>query len=309
MRIAVVGAGAIGSFFGASLAASGNDVMLVDIQPAQIEAIRANGVTVRRASGDQRVAVHAGTAEAFSAVADLVLLCTKTFASAQALHSVAHLIGPATLGLTLQNGVGNGTRMSGFIPPERVAVGVTTWPADLEAPGVVSVRGEGEVRLWSHDGHSHAWIPGLVAVFAAAGLECQADRDVQSRIWEKVAFNAAMNSIACITGLSVGGMARCEEARQLAAQVSSEVAAVAVASGVPVDSSRIEDSIRFAYAHHAGHKPSMLQDLIAGRPTEIEAINGEVSRLGRSLGVDARTVEALARLVRVLETKRAEGLS
>ena len=134
-----------------------------------------------------------------------------------------------------------------------------------------------------------------------AGLAAEADAEIRVAIWEKVAFNAALNSIAAVTGLSVGGM-DAPAGRRIAAAVVGEVVATAAAAGIELlDPDRIGGKIDFALANHRGHKASMLQDLLAGRPTEIEAINGAVARAAAAAGVATPVTSTLADLVRLIE--------
>ena len=178
----------------------------------------------------------------------------------------------------------------------------SNWPAELQAPGHVVCRGTGETRLWSLDGVAHAWIGQVIHALNAARLNCNADPAVEVSIWEKVAFNAAMNSIAAVSRLPVGALADSANGRTLAAAVVKEVAAVAHARGIAVDPARISHSVEFAFANHREHRPSMLQDLLAGRATEIEAINGAVVEAARPYNVDVSTTKTLAHLVRLIES-------
>jgi len=140
----------------------------------------------------------------------------------------------------------------------------------------------------------------VAAMFSAAGLGAAADAAVQVAVWEKVAFNAALNSIAAVTGLTVGGM-DAPAGRRIAGAVVGEVVATAAATGIALDPERIAAKVDFALANHRGHKASMLQDLLAGRPTEIEAINGAVTRAAAAAGIPVPVTSTLADLVRLIE--------
>lgn len=298
MKIAVLGAGAMGSLFGGCLAQAGFEVQLVDVNVAHIDAVRAAGLRLEDDGGDRRVPVAIGRAAEFDAPVDLLVVFTKGPYTEAALQSAAHLVGPSTWAMTLQNGLGNGERLAAHVAPGRVIVGMTNWPADYRGPGHVHSHGDGEVRLWTFDGHEDAQVEAIAAALTQAGLNAHADREVTAAIWEKAAFNAAMNSIASVTGFTVGQMADDPDIPGLAASIVEEAAAVALARGVAVSPERITRSVRHAYAEHRPHKPSMLQDILAGRPTEIESINGAIVEQARLAGVKAPTIEALARLVR-----------
>ncbi|MCC6194048.1 MAG: ketopantoate reductase family protein, partial [Burkholderiales bacterium] len=234
---------------------------------------------------------------------DLLVVFTKGPQTKAALASARHLAGAGTWALTLQNGLGTGERLGEVFPRERILIGMTNWPADLRGPGHVSSHGAGEVRLWTLAGHEHPFIATVSQALSRAGLACTADAGVVVAIWEKATFNAAMNSIASVTGFDVGGMADDPDIQALVRTVLDECTAVAQASGVPVSRERIDEAVRHAFATHRPHKPSMLQDILAGRATEIESINGAIVEHAQRAGVAAPAVRALLQLVRARERK------
>lgn len=309
MKVAVLGAGAMGSFFGARLAESGADVFLIDVNAAHIEAVRRDGLRLVTDEGDRQVPAAIGTAASFSSKLDLLIVFTKAIHTVKALASVTHLMGPDTCALTLQNGLDNGDRIASAVARERILIGMTTWPADLHAPGHVISHGAGEVRLWGLEGEDTALREAVRALLDQAGLNCQLDPQVDVAIWEKVAFNAAMNSIAAVTGFTVGEMADDPGIRGLAHSVIEETVRVAHACGVVLSLERIDVALRHAFTGHRAHKPSMLQDMLASRPTEIDAINGRIVERGRAAGIQVPVVETLARLVRAQERRAGVGSS
>ena len=302
MKIAVVGAGAMGGLFGGLLAASGQDVCLIDVARAHLQAMAADGLLLETDAGARRVPVKAGLAESFSGLRDLILVFTKGPHTEAAMRTAAHLAGPQTRVLTVQNGLGNAARIAAALPSARLLIGMTSWPADLAAAGHVTSHGHGEVRIWTADGSADDALPGIVAVLTAAGLNCIADPLVEVAIWEKVAFNAAMNSVSAVTRLPVGPIADSPQGRALVAAVIDEVAAVAQASGVAVDAARVHGAVAKAFVGHRAHKASMLQDVLAGRRTEIEQINGAVLAIGQTVGVATPVTQVLCDLVRIVDS-------
>jgi 2-dehydropantoate 2-reductase len=151
------------------------------------------------------------------------------------------------------------------------------------------------------DGGSDAALTALAAALDAAGLPCAVDPDAVVAIWEKVAFNVALNSLCAVTQRTVGGLGSAAEGRGLAHAVASEVLAVAQAEGLAVLPKRTHTTIDHALDHHGGHKPSMLQDLLAKRPTEIETLNGAVVRIAERHGIAVARTEALYALVKMAE--------
>ncbi|MBW8468294.1 MAG: 2-dehydropantoate 2-reductase [Thiobacillus sp.] len=302
MNITIVGAGAMGSLFGGLLAERGHSVTLIDVNEAHLGAIRSQGLLLHTDAGPRHIRnLSACRPNESLEVPYLLMVFTKTLHTTQALQGVRHLIGDRTHVLSLQNGLGNVEKITEFVPVERVLVGVTTWPADLVGPGEVHSYGQGGVRLMSADGRDHALIAAVVTAFSDAGLLARKDEAVWGAIWEKVAFNAALNCICGVSGCTVGQVGDLAESRVLAHAVVSEVLAVAQAHGVEVKPDSVHATVDHALDHHKDHKPSMLQDLLAGRATEIDAICGSVLRKGRSLGVATRLTEAIYALVRLKE--------
>ncbi|WP_175537048.1 ketopantoate reductase family protein [Ralstonia sp. NFACC01] len=302
MKIAILGAGAMGSLFGGLLAEADQHVTLLDINDAHLHAIAAHGLRLETATGDRHVrnlqALRPGDA---TDVPDLVIVFTKAMHTRTALASVRHLIGESTHVLTLQNGLGNVEALASLVRRARVFVGVTTWPADLAGPGHVRSHGSGVIRLMSADGERPPILARVVDALSAAGLNCQADDNVWGAVWEKVAFNAALNPLCTVLNQPVDAISAVEDGPALALTIVDEVLAVARASGINVDAAKVSDNVRHAIVAHRGHKPSMLQDVLAGRPTEIESINGAVVATARRHGVPVPHTETLMQLVRLVQ--------
>ncbi len=298
-KIAIVGAGAMGSLFAARLALDGAQVTVIDVDAERLSAIAADGITLQDDAGVHVARVGASQAATFIGPVDLVIVFTKTLHTVAAVHSVSHLAGEATFALTLQNGIGNAEALAEVFGADRVLAGAASLPADLHPPAHVSSHGAGEIWLGALTAGGAATATAVAARFNCAGLLTQVDATVMIRIWEKLAFNAALNAIATITGFTVGDM-NSAEGRRIATSVAGEVAAVAHASGIAVDTAAILARIDHALSTHGPHKASMLQDRLAGRPTEIEAINGAVVRAGLALGVATPVTATLADLVRMM---------
>ncbi len=302
MKIAILGAGAMGSLFGGLLAEADKHVTLLDINDAHLHAIAAHGLRLETDRGDRRVrnlqALRPGDA---TEVPDVLIVFTKAMHTRAALASVRHLIGASTHVLTLQNGLGNVEALASVVPQERIFVGVTTWPADLAGPGHVRSHGAGVIRLMTADGTPRPMLARVVDTLSAAGLNCQSDANVWGAVWEKVAFNAALNPLCTVLNQPVDALGAVEDGPMLALTIVDEVLAVARASGITVDAAKVNDNVRHAIVAHRGHKPSMLQDVLAGRPTEIESINGAVVATARRHGVPVPHTETLMQLVRLVQ--------
>ena len=304
MKIAILGAGAMGSLFGGLLAEADQHVTLLDINDAHLQAITTHGLRLETDTGDRHVrnlqALRPGDA---TDVPDLLIVFTKAMHTRAALASVRHLIGESTHVLTLQNGLGNVEALASVVPQERIFVGVTTWPSDLAGPGHVRSHGAGAIRLMTADGAQRPLLTPVVDTLSAAGLNCQADANVWGAVWEKVAFNAALNPLCTVLNQPVDALGAVEDGPTLALSIVDEVLTVARASGITVNAAKVSDNVRHAIVAHRGHKPSMLQDVLAGRPTEIESINGAVVATARRHGVPVPHTETLMQLVRLVQAR------
>lgn len=304
MKIAILGAGAMGSLFGGLLAETGEQVTLLDINDAHLAAIAAHGLRLETDTGDRRVrSLQALRPSQATQVPDLLIVFTKAMHTRAALASVRQLIGPSTYVLTLQNGLGNVEALGSVVPQERILVGVTTWPADLAGPGHVRSHGAGVIRMMTADGADRPMLERVVHALSDAGLQCRVDANVWGAVWEKVAFNAALNPLCTVLNRPVDALGAVEDGPALALTIVEEVLAVARASGVSVDAVKVSDNVRHAIVAHRGHKPSMLQDVLAGRPTEIESINGAVVVAARRHGVRVPHTETLMQLVRLVQAQ------
>ena len=316
MNIAMLGAGAMGCLFGGLLAESGRQVTLLDIDDAHLEAIRRSGLRLESDQGDRRIhGMTVARPEHHRQPPDLLILFTKSLHTDAALRSVAPLLRAPARVLTLQNGLGNLEAVSRHVDPARILVGMTTWPADLAGPGHVRSHGGGVIRMWpargsggdgAGDANVDTDVMHIATVLNDAGLQCEVDPNVWKAIWEKVAFNAALNSLCAVSGCAVGQLANVDDGPMLARTVVSEVVAVARASGVDADAAACHASVAHAIAHHRSHKPSMLQDVLAGRPTEIETINGEVVARARAAGVPVPHTALLLGLVRLIQARQSD---
>lgn len=302
-KILIVGAGAMGCLFGARLVQAGRDVVLVDVWREHIDAINADGLKFESDGREQIVRMRAGLAADIDFQPDVVIVFTKTLHTAAALESIRRLMGESTCLLTLQNGLGNADVAAEFVPLERVMHGTTNYPSDLIGPGRVSSHGSGYVRIYGADGKCRPVNEAVAQLLNNAGFNCELDADVERAIWEKAAFNAALNSLTAVTGMNVGAVGANASGRTLAGQIVAETAAVAKASNIAVDEKAVLQSIDTAFAEHADHEPSMLQDIKHGRATEIAAINGAIAEQARRTGIAVPVTETLFHLVRMIEQR------
>jgi 2-dehydropantoate 2-reductase len=300
--ILIVGAGAMGCLFASRLAGAGFAVTLVEVDRDRRAAIAGSGLILRDDNGESHVFPRAATAAEVSGAIDLVLLFTKGVHSRAAVESISHLAVQSPIILTLQNGVGNGEIIAETFGPSNVLVGTAHVPAEIELPNTVVSHGFGHLCVggFNEAGRVHA---GEVAnVLRSAGFATTVSEDVHATIWEKLAFNAALNPLAMITGAR-NSMMNNEHGRAVANSIVAETVAVGAVKGIALDGATIMATVNQALAEHGHHKASMLQDHEAGRPTEIEFINGAIVREGFRLGVATPANAMIASVVRLIEVR------
>jgi 2-dehydropantoate 2-reductase len=300
VTVAVLGAGALGSYIGGRLAEQGAQVVLIGRDAARLAVIARDGIRIEDDRGDRLVRVRAARAAELDEPVGLIIVLTKAIDTAAAIESMRHLIGPDTWAVTLQNGIGNGETIAAVVPPARVAIGMTDIPAGLQGAAHVRSPGRGTIRLWSMDGADSAALRAIETLLAGAGFNCVATREIATDIWEKVAFNGALNALGAITRRTNGELDN-PDGRAIAHAVVDEAVAAVTALGVPVERARILAKIDGALTQHRAHKGSMLQDVLAGRPTEIDFINGAIVRAAERAGLAAPVNQTLVRLVHLIE--------
>jgi 2-dehydropantoate 2-reductase len=301
--VAIVGAGAMGCLFAARLGECGARVTVVDVDHERLSIIGRDGITLTDDNGSRVIAVRAALAAEVAPPVDLVLLFTKGTHSAVAIRSVAHLAASKPIALTLQNGIGNADLLAESFGAEHVLLGTAHVPADLTAPASVVTHGFGTVELGGFSARAHIFAPTVVELLRSAGFNTHVAGDINATVWEKVAFNAALNAAGMICQVPNAGINNAP-GRRLATKVVEETVRVAAAAGIRIDGERIGATIDAALREHAHHKASMLQDRERGRPTEIEMINGAIAREGARLGVSTPICDTLTDLVRIIELAR-----
>lgn len=306
LSVAVVGAGAMGCLFAARMAEAGARVTVIDVDARRLDAIRSRGIVLTDDAGTRAVSVHAARADDFSEPVDLLLLFTKGMHSAAAIASMAHLRHRVSVALTLQNGVGNAELLAGAFGADRVLMGTALIPADLTGPCSVETHGFASLQLGAF-GNAGAETMDLVgALLERSGFAVHRHGAIAVALWEKVAFNAALNATGMICEVPNAGLDN-PAGRRIATAVVDETVAVAASKGLTVDREGILAHIDAALREHGAHKASMLQDREAGRPGEIETINGAIAAEGRKAGVATPVCDTLTDLVRIIETASPIG--
>ena len=235
--------------------------------------------------GERTLEVNAVSDISRMPVSDVVVIFTKSMYTMDAITKAVPIIGRDTAVLTLQNGLGNIEAIREATGNNPVIAGVTNYASDLLKPGRVELKGSGVTKMMALDEGAREKAARLVGLLCAVGHNAMLSDDVLIDIWEKVAFNAALNTTTAITGLTVGGVGSLSESRQLLFDISSEVVMVAKAEGINASESHVHGIIESVFDPEMSgdHKTSMLQDRILKRNTEIEAVCGRAVQIGRSM--------------------------
>ena len=302
MKIAIVGAGAMGSVYAGLLGSAGHEVWAVDRWAEHIDAIRRRGLRVEGASGDRVVPIQATTDAAEPGEAELVVIATKAMDVAAAAEQARPLVGENTLVLSIQNGLGGPDIAAGVLGEERVAVGVAGgFGAAVIEPGHVHHNGFELVRLGERAGPVTPRIEAAAGVWRSAGFTVRTYDDVGRLVWEKLICNVAFSGTCSILGRTIGEVIADEAAWDVSSCCATEAFQVALAQGIGLGFDDPVEYVRDFGLAIPDAKPSMLLDLEAGRRTEVDFINGAIPRAGRDVNVKAPCNETVSTLVRALE--------
>lgn len=310
-RVAVVGAGAVGSFYGAMLARAGHAVVLIG-RPAHVEAIRRDGLKLEMGGRTETIALDASSELGAARGADLVLVSVKSSDTDAVSRALAPLLERAAVVVSLQNGVENADAIARHVDATVVPAVVYVATA-MPAPGVVRHHGRGDLvvgartRAAAGDAALGERLEALVAFFATAGVAVTISADVVAELWSKLMVNCAYNAISALAQAPYGEMAALAPIRELQRTVVGEVVAVAAASGVELPlAAAIEAMERIAPAMPA-QLSSTAQDVARKKPSEIDHLNGFIVRRGREVGVATPVNQALHALVKLVESRHARA--
>jgi 2-dehydropantoate 2-reductase len=311
VKITIAGSGAMGCRYGAALFAAGHDVTLLDGWAEHVAAINDGGLRVTDEAGTRVLPVRAALFPAVADPAELVIVFTKATATAAVAAASAGAIGPATLLLTLQNGLGNIEALRAHAPDERLLAGVSMYGTELVGPGHITALGTGETHFGPVSVSGVAAAESVGAALSSAGIPTRVTSDALGVIWAKVAFNCVMNTVCSIGSIPVSALALYDDFDSLAMSILTEIEAVARAEGVFVDTAAALGVMKAQFDPSASgtHLASMLQDLMNGRRTEIAQLNGAIAERAARHGLEAPANALIARLIGLLEVTWARRVS
>ena len=300
MKIAVMGAGAVGGYFGALLHRGGLDVTLI-ARGRHLEAIKAHGLRIKSTQGDLTVPAKAvGDPRAVGPV-DLILFCVKSYDTESAARQCLPIVQESTAILCLQNGVDNEEKIAMVAGGEKVLGGVAYIGAGVSEPGVVVHTAEGRIVFGEMRGGVSERVRRLEQIFRDAGFPAEVSSNIQAILWGKLCWNAAFNALNTLVGGDVRVLVERPETRTLARQVMEEVRAVANANNVPLSADLAERLLTWTDTAAGSMKTSTRQDLEAGKRLEVEALNGAVVRKGEAAGVPTPFNFALYALLKAID--------
>ncbi|MBN1888242.1 MAG: pantoate--beta-alanine ligase [Thermoflexales bacterium] len=291
--------------FGARLAPVVDQVAMLGTWVEGVRVLREEGIRFVQGEAETRLAVRA-LDKPDGVQTDLVLVLVKSHQTARAAAWAAQILRPGGLALTLQNGLGNLEQLVAVVGPQRSALGVSMQGATLLGPGHVRHGGDGPTVLATTPA-TEARLQELATLLRQAGFETSLVDDARALVWGKLVVNAAINALTAILRVPNGALAEQEDARELMSEAARETAAVAQALGIALPYADPAGRAVEVARKTAVNRSSMLQDVLRGTPTEIEAINGAVVELGRQLGLPTPVNETLLRLVRVGSRKYGVG--
>jgi 2-dehydropantoate 2-reductase len=304
MRIAILGAGAMGSAIGALLAKAGNDVTLVDVWKSAVEAINRDGLKIQNKAGEiavQPIRAVISPAEVGGPV-DLVLVFVKCYHTAEAVKSASPIIGPKTTVLSLQNGWGNGPRIAEIVGSEKVLLGVCYHSATVLGPGHVLHAGQGKTFMGELDSRDSDRLQAIARAFNAAGIEVAPSGQVLKEIWSKLALNVATLPTSSALKLTADHLCDTDAMQSLMRELLKEVVAVANAQNIALDFNERWETITGLLKKLAPNtKGSMLQDVEKQRVTEIDVMSGAIIEAGRRLGIPTPYNNAMLWLIKAVE--------
>ena len=287
MKIAVMGAGAIGGYFGGRLAKAGFDVSFI-ARGAHLDVIRKNGLKVLSPLGD--FTIHPATVTddpAEVGPVDVILFMVKNYDTLQAAEQIRPLVGPDTAIIPFQNGVEARAMLSNVLGARHVLGGVAFIPASIQEPGVIKHNAElAKLVFGEFDKQITPRALSFLDALEKAGVTGEIPADISMVLWSKLMFLTSISAINCITRQPIGLVQSDEETIALYMDALREVAAVAAAHGVSLGEEAIANNMALAQSFPPNNKTSMFQDLEAGRRLEIDYLSGAVVRLGREKGIE-----------------------
>ncbi|MPW21451.1 2-dehydropantoate 2-reductase [Paraburkholderia sp. CNPSo 3157] len=295
MKVAVMGAGAVGCYYGGMLARAGHEVVLIG-RPQHVDAIARRGLRLETQAFDEHIPLAASTNASAVQGAKLVLFCVKSTDTHSAAVAIKPFLAPDTLVLSLQNGVENADEVRSVVPQE-VAAAVVYVATEMAGPGHARHHGRGELVIEPSQAGAE-----VVQALIAAGVPTEISDNVRGALWAKLILNCAYNALSAITQLPYGQLVQGEGVKAVMRDIVDECLAVAKADGITVPGD-VDAAVRMIAETMPRQYSSTAQDLSRGKRSEIDHLNGLIVRRGEALGVATPSNRLLHTLVKLIESK------
>jgi len=305
MKISIIGAGAMGSLFGGKLSATGNDVVLYDINKEHVAAINANGLKIETLSTGEVSTVNPTASDNPEAVkgSDIFVVFVKSTATDIVASNFKALAGENTIVVTLQNGLGNEDILKKHFGGGNTAAGVTSQGATFAGPGHIRHAGNGPTHLCMSDKNNEKLVP-FIEELRKAGFETDAEDNIESLVWSKLVINVGINALTALTGLTNGQLLDYSETKDLMKDLVAEAVTVCDKAGIKLT---YDDplSVVYSVSEKTGlNRSSMLQDFDRGSKTEIDFINNAIVREAEKHGIAVPVNKTVAALIRTIDQSR-----
>jgi len=301
MKIVIVGPGAMGCLLAAFLSKAKEDIWILDYNKERAAKITQGGISLTGISGEWLVKAKASSEIKDTGIADLIIICVKSYDTKAAITHAKALVGESTSVLTLQNGLGNIEIISEVIGADKVIGGVTNLGATLLDIGKTKHAGKGETIIGRLDGKITAEMRSIRDIFNKVNLEMRISKDIKSLLWSKLMINAGINALTAITRLNNGKLTEFEGTRRIMREAVTEAVRIAKRKRIKLLYDDPLAKVEAVCEATAGNVSSMLQDVLRKKRTEIDFINGVIVRFGQELSIPVPANAILVDLVKTIE--------
>lgn len=301
MKIAIAGSGAIGSGFGYLLKKGGHEVTLMDFWEDHIQAVQQNGLTIAVNGQQDNIDIPMDKPENIQEKFDVVFIFTKSMYLQGMLEAIEHTLAGNTKVVCLLNGLGHEKTIAEYIPKENIIMGTTVWTASLEAPGKTSLMGQGPVEVQEVDPKGKEAALTLVQVLSDCGLNGIYSEDVHFTTWRKACVNGTLNTLSALLDANIEELLQSDYVQCLIREIVEEFSRAAKAEGGGLEVEEMITYLNEASKKVGTHYPSMHQDIMNKRPTEVDFLTGEVAKIGAKNGFKTPKSQTLTELIHAKE--------
>lgn len=304
MKVCVMGAGAVGGYFGGKLALNDNDVSLI-ARGEHLESMKESGLGVKsEVHEDFQISVNATDDPKEIGTVDLVVVTVKAYDTEEAAELIEPLVGENTMILSLQNGIKNEEILAEIHGKDKVVGGVAYILSRIEEPGIIHHESLGRIEIGEMDGKITERLDDIKDVFENSGVGCEISTNIKKVLWRKLAFNCALNAITALTENSLDVILEIEGSAQIFQAAIREAVKVGAATGVDMDDDEIVNDLMDVAEEAGPMKSSMLYDRNKGKKLEIDPLNGKVIEMGDDLNIETPVNKTLYACLKIINQNR-----